>query len=113
MSFLSSLFGPKKDYSGIIEVLNKNSFSSAISGKKVQLIDVRTPNEFGGGHIKKAVNVDFFRPGNFKAYFEKLDKSKPLYIYCRSGARSQKAAHKLADMGFEKIYDLQGGYSRW
>ena len=113
MSFLSNLFGPKKEYSGIIEVLNKTSFSSAISKKNIQLIDVRTPNEFVGGHIKKAVNVDFFKAGNFKSYFEKLDTAKPLYIYCRSGARSKKAAYKLADMGFEKIYDLQGGYSRW
>ena len=48
-----------------------------------------------------------------KSYFEKLDMSKPVYIYCRSGARSRKAAHKLADMGFKEIYDLQGGYSKW
>ncbi|RKR14286.1 rhodanese-related sulfurtransferase [Maribacter vaceletii] len=113
MSILSSLFGAKKEYSGVVEVLDKVSFLSAISSKKVQVIDVRTPNEFAGGHIKKAVNVDFFKPSNFVAYFEKLDKTKPLYIYCRSGARSKKASHKLADMGFEKIYDLQGGYSNW
>ncbi len=113
MSLLRSLFGAKKDYSGIVEVLHKTSFKSAISDKKVRIIDVRTPNEFGQGHIKNAMNVDFFNQYSFTSYFKKIDKKDPLYIYCRSGARSKKASHKLADMGFEKIYDLQGGYSNW
>ena len=42
-----------------------------------------------------------------------MDKDKPVYLYCRSGARSQKAARKLIDMGFEKVYDLKGGFMRW
>ncbi|WP_298502464.1 rhodanese-like domain-containing protein [uncultured Maribacter sp.] len=113
MSFLTNIFGRKKDYSDSIKVLNKSAFSSAISNKKVQLIDVRTPNEFTNGHIGNAVNVDFFKSDTFVSYFEKLDISKPVYLYCRSGARSRKAAHKLVDMGFKEIYDLQGGYSKW
>ncbi|NND78860.1 MAG: rhodanese-like domain-containing protein, partial [Maribacter sp.] len=49
----------------------------------------------------------------FKQAFEKLDKSKPVYLYCRSGSRSKKAAQKVLDMGFVKVYDLKGGYMRW
>jgi len=79
----------------------------------VQLIDVRTPNEFSNGHIENAVNVDFFNQNNFGAAFTKLDKKKPLYIYCRSGKRSSRAAKQLAGLGFEKIYDLEGGYIKW
>ena len=79
----------------------------------MQLIDIRTPTEFSSGHIENAVNVDFFNQHNFKAAFTKLDKKKPLYIYCRSGNRSSRAAKQLAGLGFEKIYDLKGGYMKW
>lgn len=44
---------------------------------------------------------------------EKLDKEKPVYIYCRSGGRSGKAAKQLADEGFTEIYDLDGGILEW
>ncbi|WP_338038988.1 rhodanese-like domain-containing protein [Maribacter litopenaei] len=92
---------------------DKNEYAEAISGKKVQLVDVRTPAEYNGGHIKKAINIDFFNASHFKNAFEKLDKNQPVYVYCRSGARSQKAARKLVGMGFTEIYDLRGGYNSW
>ena len=113
MSFLSTLFGTKKDTSDKITILNRDIYADAIKGSQVQLVDVRTANEYKGGHIKNALNVDFFSATNFRNAFEKMDKDKPVYLYCRSGARSQKAARKLVDMGFTKIYDLKGGYSRW
>ena len=113
MSFLSSLFGGSALNSDKFEVLDKNAFKEAIRQKKVQLVDVRTPREYKGGHISKAINIDLFQGGSFKQAFEKLDKSKPVYLYCRSGSRSKKAAQKVLDMGFEKVYDLKGGYMRW
>ncbi|MBT8209239.1 MAG: rhodanese-like domain-containing protein, partial [Eudoraea sp.] len=79
----------------------------------VQLVDVRTQREFRSGHIGKAMNIDFFKGGEFIKAFEDFDKQKPLYLYCRSGNRSQKAARKLVSLGFEKIYDLKGGILRW
>jgi rhodanese-related sulfurtransferase len=45
--------------------------------------------------------------------FKKLNPSKPVYLYCRSGNRSGKAANLLAKMGFTEIYDLKGGYMSW
>jgi len=113
MSFLSSLFGVKEETSNNITILDKNAFKQAISTKKVQLVDVRTSSEYNGGHINKAINIDFFNAQNFQKQFEKLDKTKPVYLYCRSGARSQKAARKLSGMGFTEIIDLKGGYSSW
>ncbi len=113
MSFFSTLFGSKKETSDKISVLDKNAYAQAISGNKVQLVDVRTSSEFNSGHIKNAINIDFFNASNFQKSFEKLNKDKPVYVYCRSGARSFKAAKKLVDMGFTQIYDLQGGYMRW
>lgn len=113
MSFLSALFGIKKETSDKIAILDANSYKEAIAGKKVQLVDVRTANEYRNGHIKNALNVDFFNGAGFKKSFEKMNKEKPVYLYCRSGARSQKAARRLIEMGFSQIYDLKGGYSRW
>lgn len=113
MSFLSALFGTKNTASDKIEILDANSYKEAITNKKVQLVDVRTANEFRGGHIKNAINIDFFNAAGFKKSFDKMNREKPIYLYCRSGARSQKAARRLVDMGFSQIYDLKGGYSRW
>ena len=78
----------------------------------IQLIDVRTTNEFNRGHIKNAVNINYY-DGNFYEQMSKLDKNKELYIYCRSGNRSGRAAAKLKEQGFTKIYDLQGGILNW
>ena len=113
MSFLSTLFGTGKEKSDKIEILDKVEFSEAITGKKVLLVDVRTAQEYRSGHIKNALNIDFFNAGNFEKSFEKMSRDKPVYLYCRSGARSQRAAHKLIGMGFEKVYDLRGGYMSW
>lgn len=113
MSLLSTLFGSKKETSDQIVILDKTAYAEAIKPKNTQLVDVRTATEFNGGHIKNALNIDFFNASNFQKEFEKLNKEQPVYLYCRSGARSQKAARKLINMGFSKIYDLKGGYNSW
>ncbi|MEE9361003.1 MAG: rhodanese-like domain-containing protein [Cellulophaga sp.] len=113
MTFLSSLFGLKSPQSDKIEILDTATFKVAILEKKVQLVDVRTAQEFHSGYIGNAINIDYFKQENFKTLFEKFDKNKPVYLYCRSGNRSQKAARKLISMGFTRIYDLKGGYLNW
>lgn len=95
-----------------IHILEVTTFKDSIVQPKVQLIDVRTPEEFKAGHIENAINIDFFSE-QFNMDFEKLDKDKPVYIYCKSGNRSGQAAKKLSDMGFEMIYDLKGGFLGW
>ncbi|TDU40487.1 rhodanese-related sulfurtransferase [Gelidibacter sediminis] len=94
------------------EVLTATEFKTAISKKKVQLVDVRTPDEYAEGHIENAVNIDYYRD-DFSSAFNNLDKDKPIYIYCRSGNRSGKAAIILSDLGFKEIYDLKGGFSNY
>jgi len=112
MSILSFLFGNSVD-TDKVSILTKPEFAKAITGKKVQLVDVRTAKEFNSGHIKGAKNLDFFSSSAFTAGFENMKKDDPVYIYCQSGNRSQKAARKLVNMGFEQIFDLQGGYGNW
>jgi rhodanese-related sulfurtransferase len=113
MSIFSFLFGGKAQQNNNITILDAASFKEAITGKKVHIIDVRTPNEFKSGHIKKAKNVDFFNQTNFMNFFNSINKEEPVYLYCRSGNRSQKAARKLDSLGFKNIYDLRGGYMNW
>jgi rhodanese-related sulfurtransferase len=113
MSIFSFLFGGSAQQSDSITILDRASFKTSISGKKVPLVDVRTPNEFKGGHIKSAVNIDFFNQAKFASSFNKFKKEEPIYLYCRSGNRSQKAARKLESLGFTKIFDLKGGYQIW
>ncbi len=112
MSILNFLFkGPIK--SDAIKVLNTEDFKNAIANNHVQLVDVRTSREFKSGHIKGARNIDYFQQSTFKAACSKMDKDKPLYLYCQSGNRSQKAARKLIAFGFDCVYDLRGGYNMW
>lgn len=113
MSFLNKLFGVENETTDKIVILDRSTYADAIMQGDVQLVDVRTQKEYSDGHIRNAINIDFYDTSTFKESFGKLEKKKPLYIYCRSGARSLKAARRLVDMGFEKIYDLKGGYMRW
>ncbi len=113
MTFLSSLFGVKAQQADSIKVLNATDYKTQVVNNDVQLVDVRTAAEFSQGALDNALNIDFFQKENFRSKMEKLDKEKPVYLYCRSGARSNKAATLLDKMGFTKIYDLKGGYLGW
>lgn len=88
------------------------TFKKTIASKKVQLLDVRTPAEFSAGNITGATNLDV-KSGQFKDMAGKLDKKRPVAVYCLSGMRSAKAANILKEMGFKKIYNLDGGYLAW
>lgn len=84
----------------------------AIENESIQLLDVRTEEEFNAGKIKNAKNICITND-DFKLKAEKLDKEKPVYLYCKSGGRSAKAAEILKDMGFKIIYDMTGGIEEW
>jgi len=83
-----------------------------LMNQDIQLIDVRTPNEFFNGSIGKAKNIDFNSPF-FREQVLKLDKNKPVVVFCYAGGRSGKASLMLDSLGFKQIYDLKGGYSGW
>jgi len=78
-----------------------------IKAGKAYLVDVRTPEEFDGGHLQYSKNINFNAP-DFKAQIAQLDKSKPVYLYCRSGNRSGKAADTLKALGFQSYYNIGG-----
>ncbi|MBO0320686.1 rhodanese-like domain-containing protein [Muricauda sp. CAU 1633] len=112
MSILRFLF-KEQSLPDTIKILDREEYKEAISKGKVQLVDVRTRAEFMSGHIKGASNIDFFQGSAFESAFSKMKKEKPIYLYCQSGNRSQKAARRLVEMGFQEVYDLRGGYRTW
>lgn len=74
------------------------------------LVDVRTRQEFAGGHIPGAVNVPLTELGDFMDVVP--DTDTPVYVHCLSGGRSRQAAAVIMQMGFEKVYDI-GGIERY
>ena len=96
-----------------IEVVTATDFSQKIlATPNAQIIDVRTLGEFESGHIENAKNIDWLSK-DFEKNIATIDKTKPVFLYCKSGGRSSKAANKLAQMGYTKIYDLNGGFLKW
>jgi rhodanese-related sulfurtransferase len=92
--------------------LNPKEFQSLIELEEVQLIDVRKPEEFIEGHIPNAININYYSD-DFVSSIDKLDKKKPVYIYCRSGQRSANSASQFKEAGFTQIYNLEGGILKW
>ncbi|HEY8398389.1 MAG TPA: rhodanese-like domain-containing protein [Flavihumibacter sp.] len=82
------------------------------SDEKIQLVDVRTPEEFAEGKIQGAIRADWKNPKEFKSVTKELDKSRPVYAYCLAGVRSADAAAALRKQGFTVI-ELTGGIKAW
>lgn len=78
--------------------------------RKGQLIDVREPNEYKGGHIVGARNIPV---GQLKMRMKELRKDQPILIYCQGSSRSNQAAKLLMKNGYNNIYMLDGGFKNW
>jgi thioredoxin len=96
-----------------IQTIDVSSYSAKIKATpNAQILDVRTPEEYTTGHIENSDNVDFLS-NSFVLRTDKYDKTKPVFVYCKSGGRSAKAADKLAELGFTSVYNLDGGMLKW
>lgn len=98
----------------VVDITNKSvdDFEKAISEKGSQVLDVRSMEEYQSGHIKNALLADWTDRDEFMYRIQSLDKSKPVYTYCFSGARSSRAAAWLRENGFI-AYNLDGGIAAW
>lgn len=101
-----------KKNSTINKVVSPDKFKELMNNENVQLVDVRTAEEYKGGKIGNAINIDYYS-SSFKDEIAKLDKNRTVLVYCAAGGRSAKAAKIFSDMGFVEIYDLNGGYRNW
>ena len=97
----------------ISEVLTPEKFQSKMEEVgTMQLVDVRTPEEFKDGTIPGSQNINVLAD-DFAEKVKNLDKDKPVLVYCRRGGRSSRAAKTLKSLGFTEIYDLDGGITSW
>jgi len=75
------------------------------------ILDVRTSEEFNTGHLKNAINLDYYDV-NFEKELRKLDKKKRYVIYCRSGSRSAIVLRWMKQLGFEEVYNIVNGIAK-
>ncbi|MCB9196422.1 MAG: rhodanese-like domain-containing protein [Flavobacteriales bacterium] len=94
--------------------VSKEEFKAFLESNKgeVQLVDVRTPEEYAGGTIEGAINYDFYGDA-FATQLASLDREKPVMIFCKSGGRSGQTLEMMKGMGFTTVLELDGGYSGW
>lgn len=89
-----------------------DEFQTYIANPVVQLLDVRTRDEFDEGHIAGATLVDVNDSTFVQQAMAVLDKQRPVAVYCRSGRRSARAANLLAEQGC-RVTNLAGGILAW
>ena len=80
-------------------------FTLSIISDDYLIIDVRTQEEFQSGHIENASNIQW---QNIAIIQEKITKDRKIYLYCRSGNRSQKATDILIELGFRDVLNIGG-----
>lgn len=94
--------------------LSQNDWAEGlVAASEAIVLDVRTEEEFESGFIPNAINIDIRMGAGFIDELNKLDKTVPYYVYCRSGARSAQAVQIMQDMGFVFSYNLLGGILAW
>jgi rhodanese-related sulfurtransferase len=97
---------------GRLEILDTKAFDAKLVHIKGSLIDVRTPDEFTGGSIKGAKNINWESP-SFKKEIKNIPTNQPVFIYCAGGYRSKQAAEWMVKNGFHTVIMLENGYDAW
>ena len=94
---------------GVVE-MSPEQARPGVEAAYAQFIDVRTPEEFAGGHAYRAKNIPI---DELAANLDKLEKNEPVYLICHTGNRSKKAAQILVDNGFPQAISIAGGTEAW
>ena len=107
LNFGKEVYGEGKVVSVTVSV-----FADSIDNPGVQLVDVRTPDEYAAGNILGSVNIDVLTGKFGETASALLDRAYTVAVYCRSGNRSKNAAQVLSMMGYN-VVELDGGYNEW
>lgn len=97
----------------VVHNIDQAEFLQMQSKGTVTIIDVRTPDEVKQGYIKGAQLFADINSADFDQKIAQLDPQKTYIVYCKSGARSSRAAQMMIDAGFTNVYNLKGGISNW
>lgn len=113
ITLFSFLFGACQPTAEGMRIVPVDEFAQYITESGVQLLDVRTPEEFESGHLAGAIMIDFRAEGFVEKAKAQLKKDQPVALYCRSGKRSHSAAELLLKAGFKELVELDGGILAW
>ena len=102
-------FDTEEEISGIISITPAEVYEIITDNEDYVILDVRTQDEYNEGHLDKALLIPV---DELEGRIDELDKNNPIIVYCRSGARSNRAANILIENGFSKVYDM-GGILDW
>ena len=89
--------------------LNPKEWNNLIKNKDTHIIDTRKPFEYNVGTFKKSVNPNINNFRDFPKYLNKLEKNRPVAMFCTGGIRCEKTSVYLKRKGFKNIYQLNGG----
>ncbi len=89
--------------------ISGKSWNKLISNKETLVVDARKPFEYDVGTFKNSINPNVQNFRDFPKYLEKIDKAKPVAMFCTGGIRCEKASIFLKRKGFKKVFQLKGG----
>lgn len=92
---------------------SKNNLSAEDFKQKMntgQIIDVRSKREYKSGHIINSLNIPV---SNFSNNLKRIHKDKTIFMYCLSNGRATRAANILKKNGYDNVFLLKGGLTRW
>ena len=92
--------------------LSPDEAADMMEREEVVLLDVRTADEIDEGKIESALELDYKGP-DFADRISELDRDATYVVYCAAGGRSSRACELMAEAGFEKVYNLDGGFTAW
>lgn len=93
-----------------VQSISTEELKSQLGSKNKQFVDVRTPGEFKGNHVKGFKNIPL---NDLPKRMDELSKDKEVVVMCQSGMRSSKASQILIKNGFEKVLNVRGGMSSY
>ncbi len=113
MTFLMGLLGLSASAcSQSFQSVSVEEFAALIDSPDMQLVDVRTAEEYAEGHLEGAINIDVESDGFVQKAKQQLSTERPVAVYCKSGRRASKAAEQLASEGYQ-VTNMKGGIMAW
>lgn len=94
-----------------VQLVTPEEMQEIILNQQIELIDVRTVEEFNEQHIEGAQNLIFDE--DFEEKIKQLDSTKTIVVYCQTANRSKVCSELLEENGFQKIIELKGGLDQW
>ncbi|SFA78186.1 MULTISPECIES: rhodanese-like domain-containing protein [unclassified Bacillus (in: firmicutes)] len=93
-----------------VKQISTSALKNELNDQNKQFVDVRTPVEFKGNHIRGFKNIPLHQLAN---NVNELSKEKEIVVICQSGMRSNKASKLLKKKGFKQVTNVKGGISAW